>query len=399
MHSSFAPVKSWGYSSLTWPMACSSEQMKLNWSVTVVLIAFSLLMLLKAEELKQFNPYFKAQKTFKLERFEEAKKRVSPSEVELLELWESMLTGRSAPVSRWIKDQYKSLGLNHLFTPSGFHLSAVMLPFMKLVTNKSWQLIILLIVGCGVFSMTGQGALKRMVLIKINQHLFGRKAGFALALGMDLLMGSLNDSPLSFCYSFLFLGIIYSGSGWLFLWFFFAQSLIAYFSGELITPLIMILSPLLNMAFAVAMPLLFLLAFPLWDWQMQIGLKILSLLQQLVKLSADLSMHVPSWEINLGVLLCFVLIYYKQKRFLTLALLCLTLSLNQDHKKNPSFGPYDYVPQGRILKIVSNEVGEVVYWSDGKCKRELVRGIWWEKCSPKKKRSTRKIKLKKFSSV
>lgn len=373
--------------------------MKLTWLFSVVLVSFCLLSLLKLEELKQFNPYFKAQRTFKLSRFEEAKKSATKPEIELLELWESMLTGRSAPVSKWIKDQYKSLGLNHLFTPSGFHLSAVMLPFMKLITDKKWQFILLLVIGCGVFSMTGQGALKRMVLIKINQHLLGRKTGFVLALILDILMGSLNDSPLSFCYSFLFLGIIYSGSGWLFLWFFFAQSLIAYFSGELISPLIMILSPLLNLAFAAAMPMLFILAFPLWNWQVEVGLRILSFLQQLVELSANVSVYVPSWEINTGVLICFAFFYFKQRQLLALSLLCLTLSLNLDPEKNPSFGPYDFVPQGRILKIVSNDVGEVVYWSDGKCKRELVRGIWWEKCSPKKRRSNRKNKLKKLSSA
>lgn len=246
--------------------------------------------------------------------------------------------------------------------------------------------------------MTGQGALKRMALIKLNQQLLGQKTGFILALLLDILFGSFMDSPLSFVYSFLFLGIIYSGSGWLFLWFFFAQSLIAYFSGELISPLIMLLSPLLNLAFAVSMPFLFLLAFPLWHWQLHAGLLILSGLQKLVSLSATLSHYVPSWEINLGVLVCFALFYFRHHKSLALALLVLTTSLNLDQQKNPTFGPYDYVPQGHIVKIVSNDVGEIVYWSDGKCKRELVRGVWWEKCSPKR-RSTRRFRLKKLSSV
>lgn len=354
--------------------------------------------IIKQDELKQFNPYFKAQRSFKLSRFEEAKKIVEPEELELLELWESMLTGRSAPVSRWIKDQYKSLGLNHLFTPSGFHLSAVMLPFMKLIKNKTYHLWVLLLIAGGIFCMQGQGALKRMALIKLNQQLFGQKAGFIFALCLDILFGSFMESPLSFVYSFMFLGIIYSGNGWLFLWFFFAQSLIAYFSGDLISPLIMFLSPLLNAAFALAMPLLFLLAFPLWIWQLKLGLVILAGLQKLVSLSAQASVYVPSWEINLGVLLCFGLFYFRQKKLLALSLLFLTFSLNADKKKNPSFGNYDFVPQGEILKIVSNDMGEIVYWSDGRCKRELVRGIWWEKCSPRRK-STRKLKLKKLSSV
>jgi hypothetical protein len=370
--------------------------MKVTWTISIVLISFGLLGLLKMEEQKQFYPYFKGQKTFKLSRFETAQKMASPQDLELLELWESMLTGRSAPVSKWIKNQYKTLGLNHLFTPSGFHLSAVMLPFIKLIKSRIWQLWILIFVGAGVFSMVGQGALKRMVLIKVNQNLLGQKTGFIVALLMDMLFGSFTDAPLSFCYSFLFLGIIYSESGLLFLWFFFAQCLIAYFNGNHISPLVMVLSPILNVAFAAAMPLLFLLAFPLCDWQIQVGLKILTGLQKLVEISAHLTQLVPTWEINMGVLLCFGLFYFRKQKLLLLAMLLLTSSLNQDLDKIPSFGKYDYVPQGNVVKIVPNEAGETVYFSDGKCKRELIRGVWWEKCSPRRRSSKNRIKKLSF---
>lgn len=341
------------------------------------------------EKEKHLIPYYQAQKTYKLSNFEKAKKWVNKEELDLLELWESMLTGRSAPVARWIKDQFQELGLNHLFTPSGFHLSAIMLPFMKLIKTKSWQLGFLLMLAALIFSLRGQGALKRMLLIKIDQNLFGQKVGFILALLMDMLFGSFNESPLSFCYSFLFLGIIYSGSPLLFLWFFFGQCLIAYFTGDHISPLIMIISPLLNLAFAMCMPLLFLLAIPLYHWQMIIGLKILWCLQKLVEWSGSLTSLIPSWEINLSVLLCFLFFYLRKRKCFALCLLTLTWSLNPDLEKIPSFGSQDFVPQGKIIKIVPNVLGETVYWSDGKCKRELIRGIWWEKCSSKR-RSTRK---------
>lgn len=373
--------------------------MKGTWLQIIILISFSLLMILKVDELKHFKPFFRAQKTIKLSNFAVAKKNVSTKDADLIELWESMLTGRSAPVSKWIKDQYKILGLNHLFTPSGFHLSAVMLPLMKVVKDKKYQMAFLLCIAFGVFSMNGQGALKRMVLIKINQKLLGQKAGFILALLIDVLFGSFTDLPLSFCYSFLFLGIIYSGTSWMFLWFFFGQCLISYFNGVHISPLIMVLSPILNLAFGLAMPLLFILAIPLWHWQMKIGLIILELLQNLVELSAHLSSLLPFWEVNIATLLCFLLFYLRRRYLLATLILVFSHSLNLDLNKNPSFGSYEFVPRGKILRVVSNEKGEVVYWSDGKCKRELVRGIWWEKCSPKRRRSTRKNKLKKLSSV
>lgn len=363
--------------------------MKASWLPVIIIISLFLLTLLKLEEQKSLVPYFKAERSYKLANFEKARKTVSAQDLDLLELWESMLTGRSAPVARWIKDQYQQLGLNHLFTPSGFHLSAVMLPFMKLIKTKNAQGFFLIIIALGLFMLRGQGALKRMVLIKLSQNYLGQKTGFIIALIMDMLFGSFTNSPISFCYSFLFLGIIYSRSAFLFLWFFFAQCLIAYFNGDFISPLIILLSPLLNLAFALAMPLLFLLAIPLCQWQLYLGLKILSGLQQLVTWSALATSWVPSWEVNFGIILCFVFVYLGQRKMLALAMLILSFNLNLDGGNIPGFGKYEFVPRGEILKIVPDEQGETVYWSDGKCRRDLVRGIWWEKCSPVR-RSTRK---------
>jgi hypothetical protein len=352
--------------------------------------------ILKSHELRQFRPFFKSEPTIKLEAFTKAKALVTKEELDLLELWESMLTGRTAPVAKWIKEKYKTLGLNHLFTPSGFHLSAVLMPVMKLIKSSRWQLLILLLLTAGIFTLRGQGALKRMALIKVNQRWLNQKSGFLLAMVMDMLGGSFFDSPLSFTYSFLFLGLIYSGNRWLFLWFFFAQALIAYFQGELISPLIMLFSPLLNLVFALSMPLMVILAIPLWDWQLAIGLKLLQALNYLVLVSAEASSWLPPLEPNLGVITLIVLIMMAKRRWLPLVLVLLSAELNSNNSKIPSFGNYEFVPQGEFIKRVSNDRGQITYFSDGKCQRELIRGVWWEKCSPRRK-STRKKKIKKLS--
>lgn len=369
--------------------------MKLTWPITIILISFLLLTVLKQDEDRQLSPFYRAARVYKLKVFEEVKRNRSNEEVELLELWESMLSGRSAPVSRWIKDQYRELGLNHLFTPSGFHLSAALWPFFKMITQKKGQILILLLVGLAVFSLEGQGALKRMVLIKCHQKLLGQKTGFIVALLLDVLWGSFADSPLSFAYSFLFLGLIYSGPKLLFLWFFFAQALIAFFNGSHLSPLMLLLSPLLNLAFAFAMPLLLVLAIPLWSWQADIGILILTALQGLVKVSATLNTFVPAWEIHLGVLLCFGLFYYSHKKALALALLLISNGLNLDRERTPGYPRYDFTPSGEVSKIIQMEKDTVIYFKDGRCNRRLIRGMWWEKCSPRRK-STRK-KLKKLS--
>lgn len=303
-----------------------------------------------------------------------------------------MLTGRAAPLSKLMKKQYKDLGLSHLFTPSGFHLSAVLLPVMKIFRPLKIQIGILTFIGLLLLFISGQGALKRMVLIKICQRVSEQKIGFISALFLDILVGTFSSAPLSFCYSFLFLGIIYSGKKNLFLWFFTAQLLIAYFQQELISPAILFLSPLLNFAFGISMPFLFLLAIPLWSWQLFLGLKILQLLQYLVETSAYLTTLLPVWEVNFGVLLACILFFLAKRKGLICVLCLLSWELNLDLQKAPNLGTKEFVPQGRIIKIKSDEKRDIVYWSDGRCTRELVRGTWWEKCSPKRRSTYEKFR-------
>ena len=93
--------------------------MNRRWLLIILGISCTLLALLKQFELASLKPFYKPERTIKIERFAEAKQRLSQGEQELLELWESMLTGRSAPLNKWMKSQYQQLGLNHLFTPSG----------------------------------------------------------------------------------------------------------------------------------------------------------------------------------------------------------------------------------------------------------------------------------------
>jgi hypothetical protein len=354
--------------------------------------------IIKIHDSRHLTTFYHAQKSVSLKNFNSKKNHLPPNDKELLNLWESMLTGKSVVLSQELKEQYQTLGLNHLFTPSGFHLSAVMLPLMKFISSQRWQLIMLLIIGLGIFSMNGMDALKRMMKIKVSQKFLGQKNGFIFALVLDSLSGSLLNSPLGFCYSTLFLGIIYSESRFLFLWFFVGQSLIAYFSGNLITPFLILFSPILNAAFAFCMPLLFILAIPLWNWQMTIGLKILSLLQGIVLVAGKVAHYFPLWEIQTWSLFCFALFYSRKKKMLIFSLAIFSGSLNIDKSTPIKVGANDFVPQGHILKILESDYGQKVFWTDGKCDRELKQGIWWEKCSPRR-RSTKKTKKSSYPSL
>lgn len=350
------------------------------------------------ENSRALSPYFKAERALKLSNFQEAKKGLTSQELDLLELWESMLTGRSAPLSKLMKAEYKSLGLNHLFSPSGFHLSAALLPFFKFIRSSRHQLLILTLIGILLALRPGFGALKRMVYIKSGQKIFSMGAGFILGLLIDILFGSFQDAPLSFIYSFLFLGIIYSGAqgALMALWFFIAQCMIAFFQGHAISPLLLFLSPLLNLFFGLSMPLLFLLAIPLWSWQLQSGLWILKILQVVVDSSFMLIQHTPAIEIHLGVLGLIALFMMKKWKPTAIGLVLLSNNLNLDVQKTPSMGSYIFHPQGAVKRIVQKEKEDLIYFTDGKCKRKLIRGFYWENCSPSK-RGSKSRKFKKLS--
>lgn len=335
---------------------------------------------LKARELNSLQPFFRYQAAVKLSSFQAAKKKIKAEDQPLLGLWESMLTGKSSAVPKAVKEQYRQLGLSHLFTPSGFHLSSVLTPLNKLIKQAKLQLMLLMALGALIFTLPGLGALKRMVLIKYLQRIMGKKLGFILALLMDCLLGSLDSGALSFTYSFLFLGIIYSGvSGvGLVIWFFIAQSILAYFQGGHISLLMLLFSPLLNTLFGLMMPLLFLMSFPLWSWQIESGIFIFKILQRAVDLVSQIVFFFPRMEVNIALLFLMLLILYRRTYLFLIMLTFFCSSLNLDLQKIAASGRYEFHPQGAIIKSKEN----VTYFSDGKCRSILIRGFWWEKCSP-----------------
>lgn len=371
--------------------------MNKKWLLSILLISLFLLTVQKSHELASLAPFFKAERSIKLQNFAKARSQVKKDDLELLKLWESILTGRSAPLSKWMKERYKLLGLNHLFTPSGFHISAVLLPFMKLLKRNLHQLLLLVGLGLALFFLPGLAALKRMVLIKSHQKIFGLIPGFVVALLLDVLFGSFQEGALGFTYSFLFIGIIYSGleGVGLIFWFFFAQIILAYFQGTDISPLLLIFSPIVNLAFGVAMPLLFLLAIPLWNWQLHTGIFILKALQFPIDLFMEVSQFIPRLEVNVGLLILIAFILFKKWKLMLGMCLFLSFSLNLDRQKVPGLPAKEYMAHGSVIRTFYDEKQVTVYKNDGICRMKLVRGWWWENCSPR--RGSNHKRLKKLS--
>lgn len=353
------------------------------WIISITLLSLTLLLILKTHERRTLTPFFKAERSLKLSHFETARKKVAPPDLALIELWESMLTGRVAPLDKWLRLEYKTLALAHVFTPSGFHLSALLWPLLLIFRKKSQKLSILGLIGIALAFLPGQSALKRMTMIKIQQQFFGAKTGFLIALILDILWGSFAGSPLGFTYSFLFLGIIYSGAKGLtlFAWFFLAQVMISFVQGTFVSPLLILISPLINSILAIFLPFLFLLSWPLLDWQLESGLTLLRIMQMIVSFCYKLVIAFPVLEVNAGLLLIFILFLSRKFRIASLACILLTVDLNSENSRIPRSGSYDWQASGVIIKTVDSKI----YRVDGICRRDLVKGVWFETCSPRRR--------------
>jgi competence protein ComEC len=136
----------------------------------------------------------------------ELKRSKSINDKNTLNLWSAYLWGKTRKLSKNIVEAHAQLHLQHLFSPSGLHLSLLQTVFPKIL----FPLLLL-----GSFTLPLMMALKRMALIKFAHRFFPdfRFIIFLTCMLIELIASSFNFS-LSFCYSFLFLGIIYSNERW-----------------------------------------------------------------------------------------------------------------------------------------------------------------------------------------
>lgn len=189
----------------------------------------------------------------------------------LASLHTAAITGYKIKFPTRIKKILKSLHLEHLITPSGLHLSFITSLIFPLLSRRSRVLTLL-----PTFLLTDFHSLKRMALLKIiGTTKLSPWHCFIITMGLDAIFGSLNDSPFSFLFGFLFLGsIIAAGSTSVYIPFYLlgAQAMLSfvsqqplylggYFLGLALTSLFGLLFPLL----LLDVILLKIPAWPLWS--------------------------------------------------------------------------------------------------------------------------------------
>jgi len=137
-------------------------------------------------------------------------------------LLNSFITGNKTKIPKTILTNYKLKSLKHLFTPSGIHYSSVYIVILFLMSfvikiKKIKIKLFISIISLSVFYLQKFYSLKRIVLFylfkNISNFLGLKLSNFTIFLSVfviDYYFGSFQKSPLSFTFSFLFLGTILS---------------------------------------------------------------------------------------------------------------------------------------------------------------------------------------------
>ena len=177
-------------------------------------------------------------------------------------LYNALVTGNKSGVPNKTIKTMKDFGLMHLLTPSGLHLSSFLLLFHWL---PRFRLLIIFSLLISSFFIEGYMALHRMLIFySLNHFLKNIKLSFLGTFFFSLLTGNYYDSPLSFCFTFIFWGAIVfnNGSKWdLAKHLFMFQSIIAILFDQQINLLAIVLNPLISGAFTVVFPFV-LLCYP-----------------------------------------------------------------------------------------------------------------------------------------
>lgn len=268
--------------------------------------------------------------------FKETFKRPEDANV----LW-GLMTGEKKGITSKTTDDFKSLQLGFLFSPSGIHLSSLILALFflikKILSKRHFKFLYFSALTFAFF--LPYLAIKRIVCFRLLLMLrskFKLKASieviFLLTFVVSFLLGHFKESPLGFIYSFLFMGTFISLRDYsrikVLIGLLAAHLLIDLFNGETVSPLSLIINiPFLGF-FSFLMPLSY-LYLGSFKW---ISFNWIEPLTRFfivgVHFCAKL-LQGSSWDPSLTLILFLWLILFGgKKRFLTIVLILHTTMAN-----------------------------------------------------------------------
>jgi len=251
----------------------------------------------------------------------------------------SYTTGDRLGLSKHIKDVHNKLYIMHLFTPSGIHLSSIylmFLPLFGLIKKRNKKAYHLMMIATSLFPLLLSGfySIKRVAMLRalssftklanLNASLWWSFIG---AFFIDLLLGALSKSPLSFIYSFLFLGAIISVSNAPQSHFIIAllggQFLIGFIGSGSVNIVGVLLGIFATSIFTILFPIIFFYYLFCSYLPVFMGQWPLSLYFNLIEWLSSLCNYMPSIQASIFILLTFIIFFaipYKLAKYPLIAI-------------------------------------------------------------------------------
>jgi hypothetical protein len=280
-------------------------------------------------------------------------------------MWNALVTGERKILREQENELYLRLGITHIFTPSGMHLTTLTLFMSKGRVFKILSALLASLLGAiSLFPAMG-----RVLWLKIIPCSF---APFCIIMLLEGILFSWQHHNLSWICSWLFLGFCYfSPSSHRALWFSLGQMLLChiFFQQWSLLGILMnvLMVTLLQIIFPVVLTLSLLPKLP----QEQV-ISLLDHLYQFLVLIDSIHRYLSSFIPHLGHLLLLLLwiLLVGRARLLVLPVLLLTLSAPLNQQKRSAYS------QGKWEGVASEKV---------KCRFKWRNQRWEEGCRPQKR--------------
>ncbi len=309
-------------------------------------------------------------------------------------LWTAMVTGDDRGLPREVKKSYYQLGLGHLFTPSGVHLSALA-PALRRVPRG-----IYVVIAVAALLTPGLLALSRVAWLKS----FGPAAhgfiAFTVIMFLEGMLVSWARAPISWVCSWLFLGITYHGPERLrWAWYLLGQMLLCWTFHQPLSWLALPASLLLGLPLGLLFPAFLLLSLVPWFAPHQWLFSFTEYWHQVaMAISAFHRWMPPLWP-HFGHLLFLAALLALPgplKKWSLLLLLSLSEPLGTHRRPTTPIARQHHAPSIQAKVIAQTiRVGIVTTrWSDGVvCRAKMESGDWREDCRARRpgRGKTRKL--------
>jgi hypothetical protein len=214
----------------------------------------------------------------------------------------SFITGYKNGISPYTRKAFKKTNLSFLLSPSGIHLSAVLLIvgfFLKKIKKKWIRHVSQSLFLVSFLFLPHFFSLKRLVILRLilKVNFFAKlkfpfEKVYLLTFAISFLIGHFHASPLSFIYSFMFLGTFFSLRDYpkmiLILGLFSSQLIIALFMGEHVSLIAIAVGLIGSALFGLLFPFVLLFFVSFWIFKINWIEPLISLFLGFVKSSSVL---------------------------------------------------------------------------------------------------------------